>query len=242
MQHQSNLVPRRFPGNLVRNPRVFKGDASVDYDFTVIGKFCFFLAWYRTENGSTSFEERFFGKISRGEWVKIPGGSKKENEKNKQKKKTRVMLSMKNWQGNWLESVLDVLDMLFLYYDPVWYTFLFACHEISLSASLILSYSNIRASLTTLLKRSSEGERTIQYTILPFITENQCNWDCFSLKRSLYRLIYQSSVIKLSSFKLLEILEPEISRWEKLYARWLALRPTAFLAYVYISLKTSEPS
>ena len=86
------------------------------------------------------------------------------------------MLSMKNWHGNWLESVLDVLDMLFLYYDPVWYTFLFACHEISLSASLILSYSNIRASLTTLLKRSSEGERTgMQYTILPFITENQCN-------------------------------------------------------------------
>lgn len=23
------------------------------------------------------------------------------------------MLSMKNWHGNWLESVLDVLDMLF---------------------------------------------------------------------------------------------------------------------------------
>ena len=44
MQHQSNLVPRRFPGNLVGNPLVFKGDASVDYDFTVIGKFCFFLA------------------------------------------------------------------------------------------------------------------------------------------------------------------------------------------------------
>ena len=96
------------------------------------------------------------------------------------------MLSMKNWHGNWLESVLDVLDMLFLYYDPVWYTFLFACHEISLSASLILSYSNIRASLTTLLKRSSEGERT-------FYHGKSVQLRCFSLKRSLYRLIYQSN-------------------------------------------------
>lgn len=105
------------------------------------------------------------------------------------------MLSMKNWHGNWLERVLDVLDMLFLlYYDPLRYTFPFACHEISLSASLILSYSNIRVSLTTLLKRSSEGQRTMKYTILLFITENQCNWDCSSLQRSLCRLIYQSSV------------------------------------------------
>ena len=99
MQHQSNLVPRRFPGNLVRNPRVFKGDASVDYDFTVIGKFCFFLAWYRTENGSTSFEERFFGKISRGEWVKIPGGSKKENKKKTKQKKTASCWAWKTGTG-----------------------------------------------------------------------------------------------------------------------------------------------
>lgn len=179
MQHQSNFVPRRFPGNLVRNPRVFKGDASVDYDFTVIGKFCFFLAWYRTENGSTSFEERFFGKISRGEWVKIPGGSKKDNEKNKTKKKTRHAEHEKLARELVRERTWRPRHAFFLYYDPLRYTFLFACHEISLSARLILSYSNIRASLTTLLKRSSEGERTVQYTILPFITENQCNWDAF---------------------------------------------------------------
>lgn len=164
-------------------------------------------------------------------------------KKTKQKKNTRHAEHEKLARELVRERTWRPRHAFFLYYDPLRYTFLFACHEISLSASLILSYSNIRASLTRLLKRSSEGERTMQYTILPFITENQCNWDCFSLKRSLYKwLIYQSSVIKLSSFKLLEILEPEISRWEKLYAKWLAPRPTAFLVYVYISLKTSEPS
>lgn len=123
-------------------------------------------------------------------------------------KNNNVMLSMKNWHGNWLESVLDVLDMLFFCIMTLW-GILFSLRATKFhSASLILSYSNIRAFLTTLLKRISEGERTMQYTILPFITKNQCNWDCFSLKRSLYRLIYQSSVIKLSSFKLLEILKP----------------------------------
>lgn len=144
-------------------------------------------------------------KYPRANELRYRGAAKRKMKKTKQKTENNVMLSMKNWHGNWLESVLDVLDMLFLYHDPVWYTFLFACHEISLSASLILSYSNIRASLTTLLKRSSEGERT-------FYHGKSVQLRCFSLKRSLYRLIYQSSVIKLSSFKLLEILEPEISR------------------------------
>lgn len=53
----------------------------------------------------------FLAKYRGANELRIPGGSKKENEKNK-KQKTRVMLSMKNWHGNWLESVLDVLDML----------------------------------------------------------------------------------------------------------------------------------
>ena len=153
------------------------------------------------------------------------------------------MLSMKNWHGNWLESVLDVLDMLFFCIMTLW-GILFSLRATKFhSASLILSYSNIRAFLTTLLKRISEGERTMQYTILPFITKNQCNWDCFSLKRSLYRLIYQSSVIKLSSFNYSwKYWSPRFPDEKKCFARWLALRPTAFLAYVYISLKTSEPS
>lgn len=53
----------------------------------------------------------FLAKYPGANELRILGGSKKENEKNK--KKTSVMLSMKNWHGNWLESVLDVLDMLF---------------------------------------------------------------------------------------------------------------------------------
>ena len=167
----------------------------------------------------------FLAKYPGANELRIPGGSKKENEKNKKNKNTRHAEHEKLARELVRERTWRPRHAFFLYYDHLRYTFLFACHEISLSASLILSYSNIRASLTTLLKRSSEGERTMQYTTLPFITENQCNWDCFSLKRSLYRLIYQSSVIKLSSFKLLEILEPEISRWEKLYARCLSPAP-----------------
>ena len=53
----------------------------------------------------------FLAKYPGANELRIPGGSKKESEK-KQNKKTRVMLSMKNWHGNWLKSVLDVLDML----------------------------------------------------------------------------------------------------------------------------------
>lgn len=43
--------------------------------------------------------------------LRYRGAAKRKMKKTK--KKTRVMLSMKNWHGNWLESVLDVLDMLF---------------------------------------------------------------------------------------------------------------------------------
>lgn len=44
--------------------------------------------------------------------LRYRGAAKRKMKKTKQKK-TRVMLSMKNWHGNWLESVLDVLEMLF---------------------------------------------------------------------------------------------------------------------------------
>ena len=44
--------------------------------------------------------------------LRYRGAAKRKMKKTKQKKKG-VMLSMKNWHGNWLESVLDVLDMLF---------------------------------------------------------------------------------------------------------------------------------
>lgn len=44
--------------------------------------------------------------------LRYRGAAKRKMKKTKQKKK-RVMLSMKNWRGNWLESVLDVLEMLF---------------------------------------------------------------------------------------------------------------------------------
>lgn len=160
----------------------------------LIGKFCFFLAWYRTENGSTSFKERFFGKISRGEWVKIQESSKKENEKNKTKPKkqrhaeheklARELVRERTWRPRHaFFCIMTLCGILFSlratkFHSPLaWYFH-------------IQTY--VLRSLTTLLKRSSEGERIMQYTILPFITDNQCNWDCFSLKWSLYRLIYQS--------------------------------------------------
>ena len=45
--------------------------------------------------------------------LRYRGAAKRKMKKTKQKTENNVMLSMKNWHGNWLESVLDVLDMLF---------------------------------------------------------------------------------------------------------------------------------
>lgn len=131
--------------------------------------------------------------------LRYRGAAKRKMKKTKQKK-TRVMLSMKNWHGNWLESVLDVLEMLFFVLWPcVVYFSLCVPRNFTLRSLDTFIFKHTCFFDNAFEKEQWRGtNRAIHH--FTFYHGKSVQLRCFSLKRSLYRLIYQSSVIKLSSF------------------------------------------
>lgn len=154
------------------------------------------------------------------------------------------MLSMKNWHGNWLESVLDVLDMLFFCIMTLC-GILFSLHATNFHSPLawyfhIQTYVLLWQRFWKGAVKGNEPCNTPFYLLSRKIraTEIAFHWNEVYIDWFTNLVLLNCQVS--NSWK--SLLKPKISRWEKMYARWLTLRPTAFLAYVYISLKTSEPS